>query len=707
MLLAIAGLTACENNIEPAVTEDSGRVITLSAVNESGSATRAALVGGSGEDKNNVKFESGDFLYVSGETGSLTKFEMAGEPKSDGSADFKGLLSKTDKGIYALYSPASVSPSFTISDKGATIENVGIYSDQTVYEGTFDKSNAISVGVAGTVGGNGICPIVMKHFNALLKFQVASGFSAKKAVLSTDASDPSIAGGVSILLKKDGSFSFTANSSVTSITLTGEMTPGHDYYFSVLPVTLTKGLTISLYEEENSETPFTVITSSKTIAFTSGSILNIGGLSLWKGKGTESSPYEISNLSDFLKFKDVIANTSLSSDYCDKYYKQTTDIDCDGKAMGIGSASLPFKGHYDGNGKKITNYALGGATPGLFTNINGATIENLSVKPVKTVCGDLNAAGKYETAGCLVGQADGNCTISRCTLMPFATDGQPYICNVNLVSGNRFSFGGLVGKVTSSSMFEYCTNDADISIQQTFKKECDKVSVGGIVGYVENPASEAAYLTIDRCRNKGKVSAVDSDSETVSVGGILGYITESSPHDFIPHISNCVNSGYVYSYADNTYDFNNGYAGGIIGCNGSNGVGSDTPWVRNCLNKGDIFAYGNDASGAGIIGYCYDKAMKVQCCVNIGQITNEGDGHPGAICGMGDADSYTGGDCSSCFWREQGALNMCYNQDVGTPSSSISAETVNQALNNFVWASSAANWIGSWSGSASTLNLDF
>lgn len=79
----------------------------------------------------------------------------------------------------------------------------------------------------------------------------------------------------------------------------------------------------------------------------------------WTGSGKSSDPYKINNKSDLETLR---ANVNAGTNYNNTYFKQMDDIDLSGSNWTpIGTNEKPFKGHYDGNHKKITGLSISGS----------------------------------------------------------------------------------------------------------------------------------------------------------------------------------------------------------------------------------------------------------------------------------------------------------------------------------------------------------
>lgn len=737
LLLAAAGLYSCGNAFEDEIaTEEPSVYLTITAGESSEAVTRTALTGGTGSDRNNVRFKEGDALSVFSTHDTNVEFSMTAGPYSNGSADFSGYVKPYDEPYYVVY-PYSSALTADFSGSGATIHAV-IPSEQRAVDDSFDPAAALSAGRTSSYTSDESLSVTMKNVCALIKFTVPEGYTFTKAEFDagfgTWDNTATLAGKTDITIGTDGSVSVSSgcedfDECVREIVLEGEMTSGHDYYIAVAPKDITS-FTFSLYKGNS----LFARVSAGEMSLKSGKIVNLGMIDYqpWSGFGTQSKPYLIQSLSDLILLKTALF--SLNEDIKRYYFKQTADIDCKGTKMGIG-ADYSFGGHYDGGGYCISNYKLDGPTAGLFSLISGATIENLQLRPYTDGDGYV-LKGNYAGGGCLAGQAEGNCTISNCTLLS-----GDY--KVQFTGSTKYPyFGGLIGKTTASTTITGCKNAGNISIiSNAISDGYDhSTAAGGILGFAENieednePTlnplpTDVQHIVFDRCRNTGSVSLKDNNHAAYA-GGIAGYVRDSGMDQaLVPHVSNCVNNGAISAEAADEDLY--AYAGGIIGNNGSDGYNSDLPWVHNCLNTGSIYAMGNDASCGGIIGYCYDTDTMVAVCINTGSISADGDPHSGAICGMGTSGgigTYRGGSCESCYWLDPSdspatpLLPICYQCSEGGYHYSYipytKAEDCIFEDNNYLtvsntgwtkdeWKTKAAHWTGSatWGGTSNDLDI--
>lgn len=722
-MIAAICLPACTVTLEEMEPDRQDGSFTIAASSDCN--TRSSLVGGTGSDRNDVTFTKGDALSVWAhrtsvhETGydeTNVKFLSYDDPRSDGSADFSGKIGLAlNPDIYAMY-PYQEDATCRLNGNGITM-HVKIPTVQRPVKGSYDPAAALSAGKAGTLSDRH-ADLTLTNLCCLIKFTVPEGCHATRAEFGDDIMDYNnltLTGDVDINITSSGEVSLDVsrkdgNPGQNIVILEGEMEGGCDYYFAVAPITL-RSMHLALYDGDEE---ISYVLTNKDVTLKRSQILDLGimGYRELKGGGYEGNPYLIRNVYDLITLKTMSETSSMKGEY----FKQTADIDCGGRPMGIG-AEYTFRGHYDGGGYVISNYKVSGELigldpkpcAGLFARITDCTIENLSVRPAS----DNVISGSHNTAGCLVGVARGNCTISNCTLL----EGN-YSCKLSGTS-DFLAFGGLVGSSDASCTFTGCTSKGNLTFETGSSKT---VVAGGIIGFAENTlednqwsevtgwSRECQHIRMDKCRNTGSVTVKNTEHQAYA-GGILGYARDNGTTQALsPQISNCVNKGNVSATASASGI--NAFAGGIIGYNGSDGLDSDTPWVHNCLNTGSIYAYGNDASSGGIIGCCYDYDTQLAGCINVGSVSGGNDPHNGAICGMGYGGgmfSYEGGTCYRCFWIRNG-LPLCYDQtdsdNVNFNQDYIDSDQVNSLMSGIgsehsgwttsEWKSKAVSWKGSW-----------
>ncbi|MDD3477563.1 MAG: hypothetical protein PHP32_01640, partial [Candidatus Izemoplasmatales bacterium] len=252
-----------------------------------------------------------------------------------------------------------------------------------------------------------------------------------------------------------------------------------------------------------------------------------------EGRGTEESPYIISNWEEFQK----VTNST------PKYYKLAQDIEFVGEPL---SAPLGiFYGHLDGNGKSITNLkiiidewtsAAGEkvGNMGLFSEMaKGSSIDDIRIEDAELL---VSYAGEA-TVGMLVGEKDPNSILTNVFVSGFIS-----------VIARDGRVGGIVGKGTN---FTNLTSDIFLDV---ISSDYD-VNAGGIAGSIVGGE-------VDRLRSSGEIhigggDTLLHDKYAHAVGGIVGYLTGSMTHALSDVDLYCNVEQY-----DNNIGF---YAGGLVG----------------------------------------------------------------------------------------------------------------------------------------------
>lgn len=264
------------------------------------------------------------------------------------------------------------------------------------------------------------------------------------------------------------------------------------------------------------------------------------------GVGTKERPYQIKNKNQLMGLSQLAAmgmkvqagegDTEIVGDYEGAYFKLMANIDLNGmewipigfyqdSSQMTGEITRPFCGNFDGNGKTISNFKLNHtdwSNVGFFGAIENASVENLTLKPGKTVYGKNNVA---ILAGSSTDSRIGDCKVS-----------------------GSISAAGNVGGITaeaagsnssnSNSVIENC--EANVTIDANGSTE---LYVGGITG-------KAAETSIVDCR----VETGDNNTARIQGKGIVGGIT-----------------GF-----QNSSDIYNCYVSGTIGGTGSKVIGGVT-----------------------------------------------------------------------------------------------------------------------------------
>ncbi|MEG1293622.1 MAG: peptidase A26 [Clostridium sp.] len=258
------------------------------------------------------------------------------------------------------------------------------------------------------------------------------------------------------------------------------------------------------------------------------------------GNGSKQKPYQIKNKSQLMGLSQLAAmgmrvqegegNSEIIGSYDGSYFELTTSIDLGGmewRPIGFygdsselsGDVTNKFFGHFNGNGKTVSNFrfpAQSGtmwSNVGFFGAIEDATVENLVLKPGKTIYGKTNTA---ILVGSVVNSKIFNCTVTGKVAASGTTGG---------IAGDVSGFG-TAGSGKTASVIENC--EANVILEAETGAE---IYVGGMTG-------KASNTTIVDC----KVTTGDNAGTRIQgkgvVGGITGFQNGSD-------IYNCFVSGTV------------------------------------------------------------------------------------------------------------------------------------------------------------------
>lgn len=269
--------------------------------------------------------------------------------------------------------------------------------------------------------------------------------------------------------------------------------------------------------------------------------------------------YEIANAVQ-LKLLAIRVNGDDAANWNTKYYKLTENIDLStvcgntkGSWVPIGkSKELPFKGHFDGNGKTISNLYIENKADyqALFGCINNAEVKGMTVEG--SVKGRIQVAGivAYSTKGTIY-----NCT-NKATVVAETVN----------ISNDFYCAAGIVGMTENSTDVSYCINSGTISctLNSTTSAACTPVS-GGIAGFCQ---SESA---VKGCVNTGNVNVYSGNTTRANAGGIAGKLNRAT-------ISCCYNTGDIANPTLGDFSASGGMTGdaNVAVFNGNFGTGKVT-----------------------------------------------------------------------------------------------------------------------------------
>ena len=232
--------------------------------------------------------------------------------------------------------------------------------------------------------------------------------------------------------------------------------------------------------------------TTATTPFTKEFNITVLAPSPFSGEGTSESPYLINSAYLLVTMRDLINEGDEIYAAADVYYKLTANINLNSISswtpIGMNSTN-PFKGHFDGDGKTISNLTITSSSSdvcGLFGYVNGGTIQKIGLTNV-----DIN--GGSNSTGGVAGHLAGNGSITVC-----------------YVTGSVKSWdfaGGIAGFVygTVSNCYTTCSVSSSSSTL---------ITVGGIAGRNDG--------TISNCYATGAISGRSN------CGGIVGANTSGT-----------------------------------------------------------------------------------------------------------------------------------------------------------------------------------
>ena len=263
------------------------------------------------------------------------------------------------------------------------------------------------------------------------------------------------------------------------------------------------------------------------------------------GSGTAEDPYLIETPEQLAKLAADINSGVGDKTHSKEHFQLTADLDLSAhRWIPIGTSITtpsfrPFFGYFNGNGKIITGMYVdeseSGKNAGLFGNITGILLENITIKNGYVKASTENG-NDNDGAGILIGSA----TVSGGQNLGTKVQN----CSVNgIVENVNGRAGGLAG-YNAYSTYKNCTADVTINGAGT---------AGGFVG-------EDFSGKYKGCVAKGKVNGA------WSVGGFAGHIRTNV------QISNCVAFSDVESKVDGVETKTGGFAGTVDGTNGKNTI---------------------------------------------------------------------------------------------------------------------------------------
>ena len=216
--------------------------------------------------------------------------------------------------------------------------------------------------------------------------------------------------------------------------------------------------------------------------------------------------------------KDAGNNSIAAVNFSRKTIKLTADIDLNSKEWTpIGTQRNPFKGEFDSSqhsvvGLKLVNSIGENGMIGLFGNISGGTVSNL------TVSGEVSDDKGYAYDGGIAGNA-ANATILNC------------VSSVKITDTAGSFIGGIAGNISGNTTIKNCSYTGEMS-------GVDYTCAGGIVGQIEGSGKAQNSYAVG-------ILAVPANGSDTFAGGIVGYGGTAQNCYYLCKVSNEDKSVYV------------------------------------------------------------------------------------------------------------------------------------------------------------------
>lgn len=568
--------------------------------------TRTSLAEG-----NAVVWERGDAISLFDPSRINNKFttEDSGE-----SAAFSGTVRVDGEPYYALY------PYDGNAEIDGSVISTVLPAVQTARAGGFASGLNPAVARADEnemLYFRNACPIV--------KFTLGgSAATVVRAVLQGNHGE-SLAGAIAVnAFSSDPSASLVA-SGETKVKLEGKFEPGSTYCFVVAPVTLSGGLSVTLYDESGKAWSRH---GASAVTLEAGRALNLGILE--PDVFVPESGYELEGVTYHIYGRDGLEAWASDPAVLTRDVVLEADLDMSGiewTPVGSGMQDGGYSGDFDGGGKSICGLKVNTeGDAGFFGGLaSGAKVHDLRF------CGSKVTGGSKSYAGIVAGQSLG--VIEDCNVVSSEVSGQyaGAVTGNNSVQVNRcdavgvsvtgtFSAGGIAG--LSYGKIEYCT----LSGESRIVASGGSSRAGRIVGSTSEEGGVKTSGRVLKCAVEGAFVS------GVWAGGVAG-------ENGFGIIAQCVVDGVTLTHASSE---SNARLGGVVGYNTRGDVVACYS-ANSEIGKDGLVV---EAEG-GIVGYNYNDAAWVYGCYSTG-VSLSGD-VSGDESGQGTIAGYTTGHVISCY----------------------------------------------------------
>ena len=609
-----AMVSACSEDELADNTQPSGKVPMEFYANTDAS-TRTILTTG-----NAVYWEANDAISLFDPTGANNQFSTT---QSGPIVTFTGEATPAEGTYYALY------PYDANAQIEGTIITTTLPAEQDAREGSFAQGLNPSVATADATNN-----LYFKNVCALVKFTLdgSSTTTITKATLCGNNGE-ALAGTVTIDASQENPITnVDPEWAGIEIALKGNLIAGKTYYFVTAPATLSKGLTLSLYDDKGNVWKKQSTTNATLRA---SHILNLGPIIPGKFEPTQGYKmidgiYHIYNAKGLQAWaQEIIADANVLNE--DVILEK--DIDLTGvEWTPVGSdknTGTGYAGDFNGNGKFIYNLVVesDASNVGFFGGLAaGGTVHDVKFANAQVTA---NSGGAY--AGVIAGSSMGK--IESCNVRSSQVTGhyagaivgnnsvQVNGCNaLDVEVSATHAAGGIAG--ANYGKTEYCSVSGNSHITTTGSS----TRAGGIIG---TSSQEGGVST------SGRLLKCAVDGATISgtwAGGIAG-------DNSFGIVAQCIAHKVIVTHTSDEASFR---LGGVVGYNTRGNVVACYAAYSTVGGQGLT----SEAMG-GIVGYNNNKSAYVYGCYSthvliLGSVN-------GDEAGIGSIAGYTNGNVTSCY----------------------------------------------------------
>lgn len=569
--------------------------------------------------ENAVYWEANDAISLFDPKGDNNRFYTT---ESGPRVTFTGEATPADGTYYALY-PYDANAQI----EGTTITTT-LPAEQMARAGSFAQSLNLSVATADATNN-----LYFKNVCALVKFTFDGSITTTitKATLCGNNGE-ALAGALTIDASQENPIAnVDPEWAGIEIALKGNLIAGKTYYFVTAPATLSKGLTLSLYDDKGNVWKKE---GTQPATLTASRILNLGTMQPDNFEPTQG--YEMIDDIYHIYNADGLKAWASDTDVLDKDVILEKDIDLTGvEWTPVGSdknTGTGYAGEFNGNGKFIYNLVVksDASNVGFF----GGLAAGGTVHDVKFANAQVTATSGGAYAGVIAGSSMGK--IESCNVRSSTVSGiyagaivgnnsvQVNGCNALDVTIHADKQGGQAGGIAgvSHGKIEYCT----VSGQSFITANASNSRAGGIAGYTSEEGSVSTSGRLLKC-------AVDG--ATISgtwAGGIAG-------DNSFGIVAQCIAHKVIVTHSSDEASFR---LGGVVGYNTRGNVVASYAAYSTVGGQGLT----SEAMG-GIVGYNNNKSAYVYGCYSthvliLGSVN-------GDEAGIGSIAGYTSGHVTSCY----------------------------------------------------------